>query len=550
MKKIITLFSLLLMVVLYAFQIVNAYQANYLPGGKNYISKDNLLYASVDNSISTKEAFLVKPETDYTISFDQFLFAPGFEVEIIFYQNGTPINMHYISDMDFTIELINGIQTAYASMKTSHDTNYLEIFIYNTNMSSGDPIPDIQLEEGLSASAYEPYIEGSMIDTTSPYFQSSGTIISYVDQPITAQEIQNSLTAHDTIDGDVSANITLVTDAYTEFMTTLGTYSLVFSVSDSSGNVSETTIYVDVVDVLAPVFSDISEITVVYPNTHTVAEIIAMLSASDNYDGDISSQIEMVSDNYSTNASVVGQYSMQFKVADSSGNESFHDLLVHVVDQEAPLIVGDDTLYIGYNNYYSESSMLSALSVSDNYDADVTIVIESNAYKNNHDTLGQYSVIFSATDSSGNISEKTLTVHVVDEIGPMVYLNLQVIQVYSDSVMTLPDFAQLLTKTKELDEEKDYLITVKYDSYSAHANTPGTYHLRLQFEDEYGQITDKEFQINVIDQAIDGVVFGKDNTDISFIYKHQKIFVYGGLSSAFILTNIIWYMVLRKKRIN
>lgn len=547
MKKIFLLVLMIGMVLIQAHRHVFAYEPNYLPGGKNYISNDNYIFTSGDSGLSPMDPFVVKPEMTYTLSFPAILFSPAFEVEIYIYENATDLSLIVLTEEDFELESIGEMRATY-SFDIPVGGNYLEVYFYDVDMTSSDPIPDIQLEEGNQATAYEVYIEGTMIDTTSPYFQSSGVIVSYVDQPITAVEIQSALSAYDKVDGDVSSSIGLVNDNYTEFMDTLGTYTLDFSVSDSSQNTSLITIYVQVVDVLAPVFSDVTELTAIYPNTYTSAEIIGMLSASDNYDGDISSSIALETDEYTANAAITGSYPMTFSVMDTSGNETTHDILVHVVDQESPIITGDETLVIGYNNYYSEDSMLSMLSVSDNYDQGLEILIESNGYKNHYQSIGEYTVIFSATDSSGNKTEKTLLIQVVDEIGPMIYLDLSVIQVYSDTVMTLPDFAHLLTKTKELDEDKDYLITVKYDSYSSHAQTPGIYHMQVQFEDDYGFVIDKDFQINVIDKASDGIIFGQENEDISLVQKYKQALIYGGGSLALISTNLIWFIFFRKKK--
>lgn len=544
MKKLFFGFCLVCTLLVSTYSYVHAYEANYLPGGKNYLAKDNYVYDS--GKLDMVDPFVVKPEMDYTLSFPIEVFSPMFELEINFYENIEIVDSITLVDTDFETEEIDVMKGVY-SFNTGENVNYLEINFYNVDSETG-VIPDLQLEEGLIATTYQDYIEGSMIDTTSPYFQSMGTIISYVDQPISATEILNSLTAYDKVDGDVSDSISIKDDQYTAFVDTLGTYSIIFSVEDSSENVTDIEVVIEVVDVLNPVFSDVSEITVVYPNVYTVEEIKSMLSASDNYDGDISANMTLVEDNYTESNDIVDSYDMQFKVSDSSGNETYHDIVIHVVDQEAPLITGDDVLHIGYNNYYSEDNMLAALTVSDNYDSNLTIVIESNDYKNNASTIGEYQVLFSATDSSGNKTEKTLTVFVVDEIGPMIYLDLAVIQVYSDNVMSLPDFASLLKKTKELDSDKDYLITIKYDSYSSHASIPGTYHMQLMFEDEVGEIIEKDLQIKVIDKLSDGIVFGEENKDISFFQENRNLFIYGGISFVFVGSQCIWFIIVRKHK--
>ena len=257
----------------------------------------------------------------------------------------------------------------------------------------------------------------------------------------------------------------------------------------------------------------------------------------------------MIDDQYTSNAQVVGDYPMTFKVHDSSGNEATHELMIHVVDQEAPVIEGESLMTIGYNQYYEESELLSMLSVSDNYDTNLPIIIESNTYKTNSDLIGTYDVIFSVTDSSNNRTEKTMTIQVVDNIGPMVYLDKSVIQVYEDTILTLEDFAHLLRKTKELDPLEDYRITVRYDSYSKHTSKPGTYHMRLTFTDNKNQSIDKDFEINVIEKHAHDLTFGEQITSPSFFENHKDKLIYGGFGFIFIGSQTIWFIIYRKRKI-
>jgi len=494
-----------------------------------------------------KAPFLIKPETTYTLSFSERLFDPFFEVEICMYENEAEIGVLTLTADDFDIKGSVTL-TAYYTFQSLETSNYMAIYFYGVDLEKPYQMPDIQLEEGQRATSYEPYVEGSLMDTTSPYFQSSGVIISYVDEPISVSEIQSSLKAFDKIDGDVSDRISLKEDGYSDQMDELGEYPLVFSVSDSSGNTTEVTIKVNVIDVLPPVFTNVENLYVPYPAVFTEEEVKGLLSASDNYEGDVSDKIELVSNQYHDHANEIGTYTMVFQVSDSSGNTTTQEVLIHVVDQEAPLITGEETLVVGYNQLYSEEEMLSLFTVSDNYDKDIALVIEKNDYQTNHQTLGTYEVVFRATDQSGNSSEKTLEVKVVDDIGPLVYLDFSAIQVYTDHVLGLPDFADLFVKTNELASDKDYLITVLYDSYTKHAKEPGIYHLHLQFEDEEGELLDKNLQIQVVEKQSDGIVLKQELDEVSWLSRYQKELVYGGVVLGFILVNGVWFFIYQKRK--
>lgn len=547
MKKLIIFLFIFTSIFLAFSPKVMASQYDHLPGGKNYISPNNLEYYT-QGSFKTIDNILVKPETTYVISFDVHFFTQGFELEVIFFNNLDPIESVVFVEEDAGHTNIDNEHYSYFVFTTANDINYIEVDFVDTSAYEDQHLETVQLEEGTKPTAREAYIEGTVIDTTSPYFQNAGNVISYVDQPITTLEIQNSLVAYDSVDGDVSNNITLLNDGYTENIGVIGQYTITFSVSDSSGNESLVDILVDVVDVLPPVFGPTTDIEVIYPNTKTVEQIISQLSASDNYDGDVSTQIQVVSDEYTANASTIGDYPMQFKVSDGSGNESFKDIIVHVLDQEEPSIQGDSEIYISYSQYYSEPEIINAMSVSDNYDETVELIIENNAYKNNSQDIGTYSILLSATDSSGNRSEKVITINVVDEIPPVIYLDASVIQVYSDTVLALPDFVDLLKRTNELNSEMDYTYSVVYDHYSDYSRVPGVYHLKLKFKDNYGEEIDKEIEVRVLDKEIDGIVFGDKINQENIFVKHKEKFLLGGVGTLFLGSQAIWFFIYRKKK--
>ncbi|MFW5794363.1 MAG: hypothetical protein ACOCV1_02660 [Bacillota bacterium] len=553
MKKYLYALFILLTASLFLTNRVFAGDSDYLPGGKNYISHSNLTYVEEQNYLYTTNNILVKPDNDYTLSLPMdFLTSQHLEVTISFYNNETLISDLNIDILEFNQNFSpegNGFYSFYVLF----DCNYLRLEFHNTDFpndfSLDEEVVGMQLEEGTSGTNYESYIQGTMIDTESPYFQSSGSIISYVDQPITDLEILESLVAIDAIDGDVSENIVIVDDQYSDYMHTIGSYHIVFSVTDSSGNSTEITIPIEVVDVLDPVFSDLGVIQAVYPNVYSVEDIKAMLSASDNYDGDISNNITLIEEDYTNNSDKVGTYEMTFSVSDSSNNTTNYTQVIEVVDNEGPLIEGVSEIHTGYQEYITETEIKNQLTVTDNYDSDLdlTIVTEENTYKNNANILGNYSIVFSVTDSSGNRTEKTIDIIVIDSVSPMVYFDLAYIQVYADTVMDLPDFAELLTKSNELDSTKSYLITVKYDSYTKHANIPGTYHLSLIFEDEVGDKLEKDLEIRVINRGVDDIYIGEEIEDIGFFDKAKNYLITGGISLAFIISNIVWFVIIKKK---
>lgn len=528
-----------------------AYSPNVLPGGKNYLTIDNF-YINGDD-FRTVDPFLVKPYTEYTI-FIPRLYAdiPWDYMRIELYENDDMIDELNFSVADMTHYDDGTSEGFYKTFTVQSNVNYLGIVFRNMDdYFTTYGLDNFQLEEGDQFSGYEAYIPGTIIDTSAPYFQSSGTVISYVDSPITVTEIQNALTAYDEVDGDVSNNITLVDDQYTEFKSVLGSYIVTFEVSDLSGNKTQLQVNVEVVDVLKPVFSNLGPIEAVYPNIFSTEDVLNLLSASDNYDGDISGQIVLVNDNYSDYANVVGSYDMVFSVTDSSGNTQIYTQTINVVDEEGPIIGGVTSIVLGYDSLITPVEVAANLTYHDNYDTDenLELILESDNYTSHAELLGTYNMIFSVTDSSGNTTNQTIEIQVVDELSPVVYFDLSIVQTYTDTVMNLPDFTQLLLNTNELNQNETYNVTVRYDSYSKNATAPGIYHMSLDYESETGKTTSKDFEIKVVERPVDYVhqQTQSEPDESSFFNRYLEYFIGGLLGVTLLVSNVIWVVLFKKK---
>jgi len=524
-----------------------AYSWDYLPSGDNYLDEDAFEFDGF--FLSTQEAILIKPNQDYiyTIGVDYYeLFDDEEEVaEIEFYNDSSLLFKQYIDCSDFEA---NGVIDTFSFLFRSPITaNRMTISIVDKNLYvSTYFFEQMILEEGVSFDGFEDYVNGTILDTDSPQFSTIGTIYSYVHAPITIEEIRDSLSAYDVIDGDVSDSIEIVEDNYSANLTTIGTYSIVFSVSDNSGNENQTTITVLVIDVLKPVFSNIGTLTIAFPNTFSVSDVLALLSASDNYDLNISSQINLVEDNYTPYRDTVGTYTMTFAVSDSSGNETTYVQRIDVIDDDSPLISGTGYIVIGYDETITMEELLSRFTVSDNYDSEESlhIIVESDSYSANKYILGTYQVKISVTDSCNNKTEKIIYIEVVDEIGPIVYFDSAIIQTYTDQVLSLEDFVNLLVKAKEVSDSEHVSVKVIYDSYTSHASIPGIYHLKINLQTDDGTVLEKELQIVVRDSSSHIINLPEEE---SFLLQNKEYFIYGSLGFVLIITNLIWFFINRRR---
>ncbi|MDD3957338.1 MAG: Ig-like domain repeat protein [Candidatus Izemoplasmatales bacterium] len=523
-----------------------------LPGGRNYLSEDYFVLEGTD--YYTETPFLVKPYTTYLLSVPRdYLEYERPTVVISFYHDD---DFEWSEVIDYTAFAdVPDLNVFTVTFMTDTGINYIQINFTGESgyfARSDFSFTGFMLEEGEIYTEYEPFIEGVVVDATAPYFLSAGRVISYVDTPISASEIQEGLIAYDAIDGDVTDMIEIKADHYSPNQTILGDYVITFSVTDTSGNETEIDVLVCVVDMVMPVFSDVGIVQAVYPNVYALDALKAMVQASDNYDGDVSHLIMVDTDGYTSYADVVGGYEVSFFVEDQSGNRADYTLYIEVVDCDEPIISGTTTIAIGYDRLITPQYVKSGLHVIDNYDLQATLELElvHDTYTPSNTTLGDYEMVFSVRDSSGNIATQTITIHVIDEVGPLVYFDRSVIRVYNDWVLSLGDVITLMGHTGELDLKNDYQLLVTYDSYSKHAHTPGTYHLAFDIENTQGDVISKTLEINVSLRPTDYEHIGVDvpKADTPRGIENPWIFLASAMATIVFLSNGLWLIALRKKK--
>jgi len=546
MKKAILLILMGLISISMFQQQILAESWDYLPGGDNYLNADNFVIDS--GYIVTEHPFIFIPNQDYifTVHDDYYhLFGPHeILIEISFYDNDDLITTQEIIYQDFEFNTDN--TTLSFQLHSPLNANKLGLRILDLDPYYSEfGFSQMILEEGTTFDGFEDFIYGTIVDTTSPEFLNVNTVYSYVQSPITVSEIQASLSAIDAIDGDVSSRISILSDDYSANMDTLGTYSIIFEVTDLSGNAGQAEINVEVIDVLKPEFSEMDPILVPYGNVYSVPDILALLHASDNYDGDISGLITLVEDNYSSSNMIVGDYTMTFSVSDSSGNVALQTIDICVVDEEAPIITGETSIVVGYDETITIAEILMNFTATDNYDSSLEFITESDNYTANRYIIGSYQIEFSVTDSSLNTSYVIVNIEVVDEIGPILYFDSSIIQTYADTVLALEDFLHLLTITKEISTLDSLSVKVLYDSYTSHASVPGVYHLKLLIGYSEDDTFEKDFQIIVKD--ITDHIYDPDLEEISFLEKYRNYILFGALGFVTITTNVVWFVILKRR---
>ncbi|WP_299220391.1 DUF5011 domain-containing protein [uncultured Aquimarina sp.] len=422
-----------------------------------------------------------------------FTFAATLDSDVIFTTNSGAV-------INFTITEIAGTSSYVMNYRTSNAGNV----VYNgETYQAGDNIP---IQAGSSIGTYIGTAEGAhnldfRVDNANiiTVSKEASLLLNFRNPDGTAPVIEligdsevtinvgdtfsdPGATATDDIDGDISANITVsgVVDTNTP-----GAYTLVYSIEDSSGNTSSTERIVNVVDNIPPV------ITIIGDNPFLVREGDAFsdpgATATDNIDGNISSQIAVTG---SVNVNVVGDYMLTYTVSDVAGNEVSEIRTVNVISDNPPMItlLGDNPLEISFGEAFDDPGATAV----DDIDGDISSQIETSGTVDVN-TLGEYTIIYSVTDSSGNNTEAVRTVNVVDSTNPVITLEganpflVNVGNIFNDPGANASD---------NVDGNLTSGITV---SGTVDVNTPGDYVLTYSVEDSSGNIATITRTVRVID---------------------------------------------------
>lgn len=233
----------------------------------------------------------------------------------------------------------------------------------------------------------------------------------------------------------------------------------------------------------------------------TVDYFKSFLRAIDETDGDISNQIYVITDNYTTNKTIVGRYMIKFGVKDAANNESTIEVYVNVVDAVSPVISGNSAkVQISYKQTWNIAAFKSSLTVSDNYYtlSHSDIGIKSDGYTANKTNLGTYSVEFEVTDGSGNKGTFVKQVEVIDDIAP-VFSGHSVLTKNNNQTLTVNEIKAGLTAHDEKEGNKTSQIVVKTDGYTGNGHRVGSYQIVFEVADSKGNKATHTVTVNVVD---------------------------------------------------
>jgi hypothetical protein len=193
----------------------------------------------------------------------------------------------------------------------------------------------------------------------------------------------------------------------------IGRYQIRIEVTDESKNKTTHLTNAFVVDQIAPVITQVSEIII---TNFEALDLSIYFNTIDQYDEE---QTQITIDDSKVNYQKIGTYEILVTSSDLSNNESSLYTELHIIDIISPtLLLSSKKIYLNLDSPLDDMTSY-IIDVSDNYD-DLNasdVFIESNI---NTDIIGQYEIIYTIIDSSYNEFSQKIDVYVDDYKAPSI----------------------------------------------------------------------------------------------------------------------------------
>ncbi|MDS3958117.1 putative Ig domain-containing protein [Staphylococcus epidermidis] len=295
----------------------------------------------------------------------------------------------------------------------------------------------------------------------------------------------------------------------------VGSYDIIVTTTDESGNVTETIFTIDVEDTTKPTVESIAGQT---QEVNTEIEPIK-IEATDNSGQAVTNKVDGLpngvtfdeaTNTISGTPSEVGSYTVTVTTTDESGNATETTFTIDVEDTTKPTVesVADQTQEVNteITPITIESEDNSGQAVTNKVDglpAGMTFDETTNTISGTPSEVGSYTVTVTTTDESGNETETTFTIDVEDTTKPTV----ESIANQTQEVNT-----EITPIKIEATDNSGQAVTNKVDGLpngvtfdettNTISGTPsevGSYDIKVTTTDESGNATETTFTINVED---------------------------------------------------
>ena len=284
--------------------------------------------------------------------------------------------------------------------------------------------------------------------------------------------------ATDNIEGDISSRLVSVSNVD---VTHVGYYSVKYAVVDNYGNISDTvsrTVQVEINQSGPTIIMNGADSIVIQVRKDSYTDLGA--TAKDNTGADITSSLLIYNDLDTAN---VGTYHYTYTVADAFGFISTKRRTIFVKDFDKPTIhtrTVNDTDFVVHQikTPFDENVYLR---VDDNYWTNI-VPVRSAGSSINENQQGIYTLTYTATDGSGNVSDpRTIRVKVTNTFPPIITLVggsdvvVKVFESYKDPKAVAHDYYNVPLQ-----------VQIKVDNLPAGTSKLGNFLRVYSATDEYG----------------------------------------------------------------
>lgn len=268
-----------------------------------------------------------------------------------------------------------------------------------------------------------------------------------------------------------------------------------------------------------------------------IDDILKGVTANDEVDGDLTSSIVVIEDNYTSNKNIAGSYTIKLSVSDSAGNVAYAAIIVRVIDDYPPIISGDKSYKSSYTMKIDLDVIKSNLNAVDYMGLDISsaIVISEDNYSSNYNIVGVHSIIFSVTDGLGKSSNIEVLIDVVDVVPP--YFS------FDDSFTVYVEVGVILTDEDLIfigADMKGYTSSFNIDNsiinHGVDTSISALYAVDVELKD------DGENTIGFITYQVNVGNFTADDADEN----NYLIYIIGGIGLGLIL--MITFIFVKRKR--
>ena len=351
-------------------------------------------------------------------------------------------------------------------------------------------------------------------DLEGPVITPTGGSLVEVDQGGTYTEA--GATATDNLDDAASVTAAIVIGGATVDTATIGSYTVTYTASDAAGNETVATRTVGVLDATPPVIALIGNAETAISQWSTYWDAGATATDDVDVSGVITAAIVVGG---SVDANTAGTYILTYNVSDAQGNAAVEvtrtvtvgaDLtppVITLLDKFANPIadINDATVVMPQGGSFED---YGAQAIDDVYgDVGADVVVDTSGVDTS--TLGEYSVIYTVTDSAGNTTQATRTVIVEPDIeAPNILIIGDLYTGENDVVLSVGDtyfdLGASASDNADGDLTDNIIVAGKAD---VDTTVAGVYFITYNVTDAAGNAAEEKTRmVTVMDSSISGIV--------------------------------------------